>query len=251
MSQPARIRFPTFFERACQKFAVRPWPMAGAIVCFITFTIWTILVSQWTFLPAEAVFMQVIALTHSAELDLLTGIVNYVAAAEVTLAAMMILSIVLWWRGFPFWRAVAPLLFLFTIPIEFALKFGVNQPSPAETFYRETFRYSLASFQGVLHSFPSGHATRSMFMAILFWYLVRNQTSTFKVTAVRTILLALVALSAFTKTYQGHHWPSDMIGGFLLGAIFAFLTISILDPRPDLPMDRKRQIPDSPIGEPG
>ena len=228
MSRQAINRFLTRFQRVRENGGDGTFAIAGSFVCFVALAIWTVLVELHVFLAADVTIMRTVSLLHSAEMDIFTGIVNYVAAAEVTLLAMLCVSATLWWRGHPVWRAVSPLLFLLTIPIEFALKYGINQPLPSATFYRETFRYGLNSIDGVLHSFPSGHGTRSMYMAILVWYLVRSYGPTSIAVAVRLGLVLLVILSALAKTYQGHHWPSDMFGGFLLGAAFGLATIAVL-----------------------
>ncbi len=68
------------------------------------------------------------------------------------------------------------------------------------------------------HSYPSGHATISIFMygflAWLWWRATRSRSE-------RTIILALLAVLLFlvgwARLRLGTHWPSDIIAGFVIG----------------------------------
>ncbi len=230
-------------HRETERYGIHWRAYVWSVACLAAFCLVVVLVAFHVLLPVDISLMRVITRLHNADFDMLTGVSNYLAAAEVTLTAMMVLSFALWWNGVPRWRAAAPMLFLFSLPIEFALKFGLNQPPPSTEFYRETLRYSLASFDGVMHSFPSGHGTRTMFMVVVLSYLVAIRLHGFRLLSARLALGAFVLLSALTKTYQGHHWPSDMLGGFLLGAGLGLATISVLARSVERICQRKHQSP--------
>lgn len=74
-------------------------------------------------------------------------------------------------------------------------------------------------------SFPSGHALATATLyPLLAWDLTRTRSHTARVAA----LSVAVALSLFVgvgRLYLGVHWPTDVLGGFALGAVQAVLAI--------------------------
>jgi undecaprenyl-diphosphatase len=64
-------------------------------------------------------------------------------------------------------------------------------------------------------SFPSGHALIVSGGATLLWLRERRRWA--------ALALLEAALVSFSRVYVGVHYPSDVIGGWLLGAIFALL----------------------------
>jgi len=67
------------------------------------------------------------------------------------------------------------------------------------------------------HSFPSGHAASSFAAATV---LSRFEPR------LRLWFNALAAAIAFSRVYVGVHWPSDVIGGALLGVATALLLLA-------------------------
>lgn len=76
------------------------------------------------------------------------------------------------------------------------------------------------------YSFPSGHAMSSMAVygltALLLTRIYPQQRW-----PLRTGAAILVSLIGFSRVYLGVHWPSDVLGGFLLGSALIYAGIAL------------------------
>ena len=75
-------------------------------------------------------------------------------------------------------------------------------------------------------SFPSGHATGTMVMAVWFGYHYKKWLPYF---------LTFALIISFSRVYVGVHWTSDVLGGMLLGFIisksFIYMWESYITPK--------------------
>jgi undecaprenyl-diphosphatase len=75
-------------------------------------------------------------------------------------------------------------------------------------------------------SFPSGHVLNltATFGFMLFLVYTQMRSSWY-----RTILLVLLAVPivgiGFSRLYAGQHWPSDVLGGYLLGTVWLGISV--------------------------
>ena len=90
------------------------------------------------------------------------------------------------------------------------------------------------------YSFPSGHATTvaalSGVLIVLTYQRVRSRRLRI---ALITGWIALAALVGVDRIFEGAHYPSDVVAGWLLGALIVFVTSAVLgvistDPAPVL-----------------
>lgn len=80
-------------------------------------------------------------------------------------------------------------------------------------------------------SYPSGHALTAIVVFTLLAYLTwQRTTSAAAHFLVITSWLALVLLVGWSRIYLGVHYPSDVVGGYLLGLLWAFFCIAPLRP---------------------
>ena len=100
-----------------------------------------------------------------------------------------------WWL----WCALMPV----GGAVEQIFKFVVGRPRP----------------RGVNWGFPSGHVTAATtFAVILLYILTRERVSPAARGILTAAAIALVAAVGFARVILNAHWPTDVLGGVLLGA---------------------------------
>jgi undecaprenyl-diphosphatase len=158
--------------------------------------------------PFDVLLLGQVRRTDSRVLDvvgLLTSVVGgveFVAGATAALAA----GLLLYARARLALRLIVA--FLVTGLIEIAAKSVVPQlPLP-----KEAMRAPDPSLLDVStpYPYPSGHMLRSVLLLGAIYALWPNRPA-------RIAVLIFLAASATCRVYLGAHWPSDVIGGALLG----------------------------------
>ncbi len=71
-------------------------------------------------------------------------------------------------------------------------------------------------------SFPSGHTASSFAAAVSLW----RARSPLRVPA-----LVLAAVIAFSRLYLYVHWPTDVLGGLLLGSLLGWISAKLVERR--------------------
>jgi undecaprenyl-diphosphatase len=72
-------------------------------------------------------------------------------------------------------------------------------------------------------AFPSGHATSAAVVYLLFAFIVPSQRRGLWL----SIGIVLTILTGISRIMLGVHWPSDVLGGWLLGAGFASAGLAV------------------------
>jgi undecaprenyl-diphosphatase len=78
------------------------------------------------------------------------------------------------------------------------------------------------------YSFPSGHVLLfTAFLGFLWFMIYTLAPHSWRRTLGLFFLGSLVALVGISRVYLGQHWPSDVLGAYLLGSLWLALTIQI------------------------
>lgn len=123
---------------------------------------------------------------------------------------------------------------------KFRLSFGIPMSVTAvlatsiqkvlkSAFHRQRPELSLHLIQQGGYSFPSGHSFTILVFYGLIIFLCRKNIKDKRVSNLITILLScLIFLIGFSRIYLGVHYPTDVLGGWILGFSFLMLFISSL-----------------------
>lgn len=75
-------------------------------------------------------------------------------------------------------------------------------------------------------SFPSGHSALAAATYLTLGSLIARAQTDRRLKVFSIVLAALLALLVgFSRVYLGVHWPSDVVAGWLLGALWATVTL--------------------------
>ncbi|MER6027205.1 phosphatase PAP2 family protein [Streptomyces sp. NPDC001851] len=95
-------------------------------------------------------------------------------------------------------------------------------------------------------AFPSGHAmTATVVCGLLLWLLRRFGAGRGRWRTAVAAAVVSVAGVGVTRVWLGVHWPSDVLGGWLFGALLVTLAVVVHE------WSDRRHSPGTPVGGPG
>lgn len=160
-------------------------------------------------------------LVQSADCAALDAIMEWVSrlTGDWRVAVLVIAGSVAVWRWLGRLEAVLVLMTGLSSPIQSGLKLLVDRPRPAPDLVHV---FQAESGNG----FPSGHAV----FAMAFWGLLayfaytRLQKRGLRRLALPSVAMTILLIGA-SRVYLGAHWPSDVMGGYVIGAVLLSVLI--------------------------
>jgi membrane-associated phospholipid phosphatase len=121
-----------------------------------------------------------------------------------------------------------PLFFGLMIGGEILGKSRVESPAPPFFMLKNPVTIFPTYHVQELYSYPSGHAARALFFAGFIGYLLTRQKNKFLFTFWAGILVMAVVFISLGKIYLGHHWLTDIIGGWILASAALSFSYALL-----------------------
>ena len=93
------------------------------------------------------------------------------------------------------------------------LKPWIGRLRPSHNPELESLLHFVNNYKGGLYGFVSSHATNAFGIATFLWLILRKGINWI------WIMYLLAIIFSFTRIYLGVHYPSDILGGAVLGSI--------------------------------
>lgn len=154
-------------------------------------------------------------------LDTVVGAFTHVGGTVIT-PILAVIAVIIMCR---LWRSWLPLTLMLaaglgSVAVTVVGKNYIGRVRPPHEFAIPPFENS--------PSFPSGHALNAVVVAGVVAYLLWRRTESLRTRIVVVALAILYAVAmGLSRVYLGHHWLTDVMTGWLLGAAWLALVITV------------------------
>ncbi len=158
----------------------------------------------------ERELMALIAANREADDTMFMLVLTFLGSAVVYIVIGGIVTAVLWGRGERLTAAMVVIVGVGAGLLAYGLKYAYDRPRP-----------DISPIVGSpLASFPSGHALASTAIYGFFAYLIARRLRWYWRPLIWASYVALTLGISISRIYLGIHWPTDVIGGILAGAVW-------------------------------
>ncbi len=196
---------------------IRHLVLAAAVVGLL-FAGLTVAVSRTTPLPVDRVLHEWVLAHRTAPLVTAALAVTSTGSGLPAYLLAALAGVIAygrrWWVGAP----LAVLALLAAQGVRLAIVNAVDRPRPPTADWA-------ASAGG--DSFPSGHTTTSALVAALLCAALTRRLHGRRLRVAQAVVVAWAGLVGLTRIYLGVHWPTDVVGGWLLATVLVLVAAAL------------------------
>ncbi len=183
---------------------VRSFPVAPYLLILLAFTLLAGYLADFPTPPLDRAIFEAIHGIQSPVLDPVMRSISYLGETLPAFIITVVAVVAFWVKGFrreALWLAICLAVVWLAASV---IKGIIDRARP----------------DGGDFSFVSGHTSYfTAFSGYLFFTLKRTMADRRWLVAGRVALVVFIALMGFSRIYLGDHWPTDVLGGFMLGVL--------------------------------